>query len=754
MKKFFAAVMAIMIFTIILPQQPLSAALVSSASTAFSLPQLPEPSPNERVVMVFSTKETPDQAELQQVVKHFPSIKIRYVFQEVFSGFSVEGKRSDLQKLEKQFPQVQYSTEASTYKADMEGSVPFIGADKMRGYFDPKGERLSGKGVKVGIIDTGIDYNHPDLNRNYKGGQDFVDGDKNPMESRNKNGPSTLHGTHVAGIIGANGVMKGVAPEAELYAYRALGPGGHGTSDQVLAAIDQAVKDHVDILNLSLGTDVNAPDLPITEALNKAVSKGVVAVTSSGNSGPNLWTVGTPGTASDAISVGASTPPMKIPFLHIKKGRVEKDMKLLPMFGGVPWGLTKTYPITYGGIGNKEDLKRVSGKIVLIQRGTITFAQKVKNAEEKGAVAVIVYNNEKGDFLGSVGKESKIPAAAMSRQDGEWLKKMIKKKSILGPTIYKEEEDRLADFSSRGPVTINWGIKPDVTAPGVKIRSTVPGGYLSLQGTSMAAPHVAGACAILKQAHPDWTPAEIKAAFMNTAKVMVNDKGQPYHTYEQGAGRIQLEAAINTGTLVMPGALSIGRLPDKLFIEKEKVLTIRNVSKQTKHYRFIPPPASAGMEFELPMPFSIEPNGEKKVTIRAERIDAFSKKKDLIDGAIFLSDGEETIRIPYLYVVNEPKYPRVMGFAVDNGKKANTIHYEVYLPGGAEEFGIALYDPESMKYLGLLDWQKKIGPGLKEKEVIFPKNIRFEQIVAVAFARTKGREDYQELTLKMVKKGS
>ncbi|RLQ93513.1 S8 family serine peptidase [Falsibacillus albus] len=741
MKKFLAGALA---FMLLLPTAAASSKTINPA-----LPQLPSPSPHEKVVMLFSTKTKPNRSALEKMIEPFSSIKIRYVFHEVFTGFSIEGERSEVAKLEEKYPNVQYTAEANMYKTNMEESVPFIGADRVRKFFDRKGARLTGKGIKVGIIDTGIDYHHPDLARNYKGGQDFVDGDRNPMESRNKRGMTTLHGTHVAGIIAANGVMKGVAPEAELYAYRALGPGGQGTTDQVLAGIEQAVKDHIDVLNLSLGTDVNAPDLPITTALNKAVERGVIAVTSSGNSGPNLWTVGTPGTASEAISVGASTPPMKVPYLHNRLWK--KDIKLVPMYGGVPWNLISPLQMVKGGLGEKKDLKRVSGKIVLIKRGDIPFTMKVKNAQAAGAKAVIIYNNTGGEFLGRVSDEVRIPAAAITRKDGEQLMKSLRRRRVLASTKYRIEKDRLADFSSRGPVTINWGIKPDITAPGVEIRSTVPNGYLSLQGTSMAAPHVAGACAILKQAHPDWTPEEIKAAFMNTAKEMKDDKGQPYHAYEQGAGRIQLDKAVKTETLVMPGALSIGRLPSARFEEKEKTMLIKNVGKEAKNYTFSIPEPQKGVHFELPDPFTLQPGEEQKVTIHAERLMTYPKKADLIDGSIQLSDGKQIIHIPYLYVVNEPRYPRVMGFAIARATSGSMLHYEIYLPGGAEEFGIALYDPATMKYLGLLDWRKKVGVGFIEKQVPIPAkmNVDLNQVFAVAFARTKGREDYQELLLNL-----
>ena len=227
-----------------------------------------------------------------------------------------------------QEPFVQHISEVSVYRVDLDESVPFIGGDQARRFYDSKKQRITGKGVKVGVIDTGIDYTHRDLKQAYKGGKDLVDGDEDPMETKGTADYATFHGTHVAGIIAANGKLKGVAPEAEIYAYRALGPGGSGDTEQVLSAIDAAIEDGVDVLNLSLGNNVNGPDLPISLALNKAVDLGIVAVTSNGNSGPDVWTVGSPGTAEKAISVGASTPPMKVPYLVYGLGTEKREVNL------------------------------------------------------------------------------------------------------------------------------------------------------------------------------------------------------------------------------------------------------------------------------------------------------------------------------------------------------------------------------------------------------------------------------------------
>src|SRR5690606_19571915 len=169
---------------------------------------------------------------------------------------------------------------------------------------------------------------------------------------------------------------------------RALGPGGMGTSEQVIAAIDRAIEDKVDVINLSLGNTINGPDWPTSLALDKAAEKGIIAVTSSGNSGPNVWTVGSPGTSSKAISVGASTPPLNVPFITI--GLSDRMLPLQMLQQSVPWGINKQYELVDASIGEVSQFPtNTANKIVLMERGKITFTEKALNAQNKGAVAVI-----------------------------------------------------------------------------------------------------------------------------------------------------------------------------------------------------------------------------------------------------------------------------------------------------------------------------------------------------------------------------
>lgn len=711
------------------------------------LPPLPKLSESKKVTVVVTMDKVFQRKKIEKLLEKYPSLQLRNVYSVALNGFSVHGKMNEIEQLKKE-DEIQAVTEVSVYQAVLDKSVPYIGGGRVRGFFDKENHRITGKGVKVGIIDTGIDYTHPDLQRAYKGGKDLVDGDEDPMETKNQGDLDTLHGTHVAGIIAANGKMKGVAPEAEIYAYRALGPGGAGDTDQVLMAIESAMKDKVDVLNLSLGNNVNGPDLPISLALNKAVESGIVAVTSNGNSGPAVWTVGSPGTAEKAISVGASTPPLRVPYMIYGLGSKKHQSHLTAFQGSKKWNLTFSEDVIYGGLGNEKALKHVRDKIVLMERGTLTFQQKVSNAEKAGAKGVIVYNNTSGTFTGSLEKEMNIPAASINRRDGLQLKQIMEQgQSKTVQFVYKNEQDKLADFSSRGPVTVSWGIKPDVLAPGVEIESTIPKGYMSLDGTSMSAPHVAGACALILQRHPEWTPDQVKSALMSTSKPLRKSANQLYHTYEQGAGRIQVDEALKADTLLSPSSLSFGMYTKKEGIEEHhETIVIENIGTEMRKYSFMVPLKETGLTWELPKSLTLNPKEKKRVKVGLQ-VNPAKLKKGVFDGYLIIMEGTKRISLPYLYVKEEPDYPRIMGFDFGQGDQKGTYRYEMYLPRGAEEFGIALYEEDSLKFAGYLDWSRSAPSGLVKKDVL-KKNLPPKGVYkAIIFARKGGREDRIEKTL-------
>ncbi|MDQ0297823.1 minor extracellular serine protease Vpr [Salibacterium salarium] len=675
-----------------------------------------------------------------------PTISFLDTYEKAFRGLAVEVKKTEVEQLST-IKGVKRADQSVSYKAEINDSVPFIGAESIRGNLDQRGFRLSGKGVKVGIIDTGIDYHHPDLARNFKGGYDFVDRDDDPLEGKDNRGTKTMHGTHVAGIIAANGSVRGVAPEAELYMYRALGPGGQGSTEQILAAVEKAINDDMDVLNLSLGSPINGPDWPTSEALDKAAENGVVAVTSSGNSGPSMWSVGSPGTSDKAISVGASIPPLHMPKLTLFH-TPELSIDLQPIQGTSPWEFKRDLQLVDGGLGLEEDVESVRGKAVLIERGGIPLVRKIVNARKAGADAVIIYNNVAGSFSAKTNDVQPLPAITISRDHGEQLRQALeeqqeKEKPTVLRTILQEETDHMAFFSSRGPVTRSWKIKPDIVAPGVDIDSTVPEGYMALNGTSMAAPHIAGAAALVKQAHPNWKPDQIKAVLMNTAVSLTDETGSEYPPFAQGAGRVDVKKALTAETIVQPGTLSFGVWPlgEKETVHKQTVV-VENHSNRERSYSFqTDMEPFLGVRWHMPKSVTLKP-GEKKETTIQVQVDPSVVDYNRLHGNVIVKGGKEDINIPYLLFINEPEYPRIGAFDLQPNGRESGFRYEVYMPGGAEEFEIALYDPDTFAFLGILDQHKNVKSGLfehylKQEDISVPEGL----YRAVVYAKTGDKEE-------------
>ncbi|MFZ4452990.1 S8 family serine peptidase [Salibacterium aidingense] len=711
----------------------------------------------EEAALIVAVEENASLAEVRQnMEKEIPGLTVKTTYEKGFRGFAVEipgnqtGGLNKIEGIERTDPAVAYETEIND-------SVPFIGAEAVRGALEERGARLTGKGIKVGIIDTGIDYNHPDLHNNYKGGYDFVDQDRDPVEGKSSNGEEpTVHGTHVAGIIAANGSVRGVAPEADLYMYRALGPGGQGSTEQILAAVEKAIEDEVDVLNLSLGSPINGPDWPTSKALDKAAEAGIVAVTSSGNSGPSMWSVGSPGTSNKAISVGASIPPLRMPKLTLFE-QPELSIDLQPVQGTAPWEFKRDLPLVDGGLGLKEDLQNVRGKAVLIERGGIPLVRKIVNARKSGADAVIIYNNVAGGFLAKTNEVQPLPAITIAKEEGEKLKEAVQANNedyapVLR-TILEEETDHMAFFSSRGPVTQSWAIKPDIVAPGVDIDSTVPQGYLSLNGTSMAAPHIAGAAALLKQAHPEWEPEQVKAALMNTAVTLTDEEGSAYPPFVQGAGRVDLARAVKADTLIQPGTLSFGVWSlGKTETAHEQKILVENHSNQTRTYSFqVDREPFLGVRWQLPASVTIPPGETKEVTIQVD-IDAGAVDYDHLHGTVQVRGGREPVEVPYLLFINEPGYPRIGAFELQPSSGSG-FQYEAYMPGGAEEFQIALYDPDTFAYEGILDQEENVESGLfkkklKKEDIDVPEGL----YRAVVYAKSGNKEETLETFVQLERK--
>ncbi len=573
----------------------------------------------------------------EEKAKKVKKSKISKEYTYVFNGFAVEIAANEVEQL-LELPGVKAIYQNNVVHADpldpvsieMDRSAPHIGSGIL---WD---QNVTGKGIKVGVLDTGIDYTHPDLAKAYKGGYDFVDNDKDPYETTpgdwekapsgtpqvNERGSTywTAHGTHVAGTIAGRGAseggVKGVAPDAWIYAYRVLGPYGSGSNAGVIAGIEQAVKDGMDVINLSLGSSSNNQYSADTVALNNAMLAGVVVAVSAGNSGPNFGTLTDPGTSEMAITVGNSTPPTQVPVLKTDglPTITGAMMAFSPELGDLNG---QTLEVVYVGLGEPADFigKDVTGKIALMQRGNISFRDKSVNAQDAGAAVAIIFNNAAGNFSGTLGELGDyIPTFSLSQADGLTMEnKLDAQGSLFAELGYRLEQDFMDDSSSRGPALPGYDIKPDIAAPGTGIRSTVPAygkedrnadystAYEAFTGTSMAAPHIAGAAALMLEKYRESSidPFEVKALLMNTAYKMTDPDGYRYLHMDQGAGRVDLASAINTSAIALvqestdavrdsnvtayeTGSLSFGYVQNGASVTR--TIKIKDIAKKDSQY--------------------------------------------------------------------------------------------------------------------------------------------------------------------------
>ncbi|HDP97319.1 MAG TPA: hypothetical protein ENN25_06490 [Euryarchaeota archaeon] len=450
-----------------------------------------------------------------------------------FKGASATLTVEDIEMVRSQFDSVEIYPDL-TVKATLSDSVVQVGADQIWLRTDSTGRTVTGKDVVVAVIDTGVDYTHPDLGGGFgsgfkvAGGYDFYYDDSDPMDD---NG----HGTHVAGIIAADGGTQGVAPDATILAYKTLGPDGSGSMSDVVLAIEAAMdpnddgdtSDHADVISMSLGGSGSLGD-PVCLAVEQAVNIGIVVVVAAGNEGPTLGSVASPGIAESAITVGA--------------------------------------------------------------------------VDDSGA---------------------------------------------------------LAGFSSRG-TNPDLRIKPEISAPGVSIASTVPysgtvfsssSGYLSMSGTSMATPHVSGAAALLLQMHQDWTPEQVKSALV-TGSASINES-----VWCAGAGELWVPGSADMQYFVSSPVVSYGIVDGH-----EDQITVSNsgssysLSLQSTDYYGLSADGQketsvwTNLSTVSPSTLSIPIGGSSSTSLYVSA-PPLSAPEGYYDGTIELSYGSTTIRVSFGYAV-------------------------------------------------------------------------------------------------------
>ena len=462
---------------------------------------------------------------------------------------------------------------------------------------------------------------------------DYGDKDKdgNPGEKGS-------HGTHVAstaaGNTGVNDAVMGVAPQAQIINMNVFKSTGGASYADILAALEDCILLGVDVANLSLGSDCGYIDYDSEDAFTKSLldvfertgESGVSLAVAAGNaynaaygdafggkalaSNPDYGLVSEPSTYGESLSVAAvSNGMVKGPYVTvggknlayqdsatISDDENAKPFRSLSARGSIEYVVVPNY-------GAEEDYAGLdlTGKIALVQRGgSMYYEQKERAAANAGAIGMLVYNNVPGMLYMSI-TDWKIPCAFISQAAGEYMKQQqTKTLSVAAADALVESPTYgMADFSSWGATT-ELTLKPELTAPGAGIYAAVPGGYESMDGTSMASPHVAGGMAIVQQAlkarDASMSGADRKhmtdTLLMSTAHVIYDNDGVPYSPRKQGAGLMSINDAVNTR-----GYLSVaGMERPKLELKDDPAMkgvytmtfTVHNTGSDTLYYDVTP----------------------------------------------------------------------------------------------------------------------------------------------------------------------
>ncbi len=648
------------------------------------------------------------------------------------NGFRVTATREQAAALSR-LPGVRRVLALRLHEMTLAGSVPWVGAPAAW----PQGD---GKGVRIAVIDTGIDYTH----RNFGGSGDTLDFILNdPAEIEPGTFPTAKvvagfdfagpvydardpdsvpdpdpdpidrhgHGTHVAGIAAGFGVGDhlgtGMAPGATLLALKVFSDEG-GSTDLVTDAIDMAldpdgdgaIDDRVDVINMSLGSAFGDPGDPSAIAAQQAVDVGVIVVASAGNRAEVPYVTGSPAVAPGVISVAASWPGNRIHpalavtgqpavegFHEAREGLGPVSLAMQPASGPV---VNASGPADDGDgnplAGITDNLachpidKTGPGTIVLVGRGNCSFEAKYANVQASGAAAIVVYNDGSTpartgpQTMTGIDEDIAIPGMMISHPSGIALRDILMLgtplQAAMSPSITVPadpvDDDTLAWFTSRGPGHGGSTFKPDLSAPGYGIVSSNAGTGVDarvLNGTSMAAPHVAGAAALLRQRYPLLEPAAIKG-LLASSTVDANRNGpgsdSPYPLTLQGTGVLRLDRAIAQPAYASPAGVSFGRL--EVFSPTARTVRTRltNFSGERRLYAVTHRPNRQmdGVSVSCPDDLAIEAGTSVSVAVQLSADPAAlphergAQSQSEVDGWCIFDNGADSVRVGYVAVID------------------------------------------------------------------------------------------------------
>lgn len=627
----------------------------------------------------------------------------------------------------------------------------------------PDGTMATGAGIKIAIIDSGLDFSHPAfidptlaaLEGYPRAESEFLDftnrkvlAVRSYVHLQNSGAPETSspddltpvdfmgHGTTTAMIAAGRrintpaGLIQGIAPKAYLGVYKVSGTPGvspRPSSQAVIAAMDDAVSDDMDVLNLSVGRVAMHPwdtfgdgcseaahiacDLVALAAQSAVADFGRVVVAAAGNDGqtggqdhPARNTVSSPGSAPGVISVAATSNSRRF------EQRVRAAGASFPALSGTgpsPGPRLTAPAVLAEQFGDGQGCAPYSpgalaDRVVVVEFGGCWAVDKVEAADAAGAAGVIVFHSDAtGDLLQMGGLEdTDIPAYFISAEDGASLASSIGTASPEQPLAVTLDAARVtrridwtqvAPFSSRGP-TPGLNLKPDIAAPGAAVFAIggrtpgmTRGGYKQVQGTSFSAAVVSGAAALVWQLHPDWTAREVASALINTASTAVRESDEIARVGSVGSGLLSFESALDPIATVVPPTIGFGRFTAETLPVSHDV-AITNRTSQAQQYRVQvvrrDADATAGVNVNGSAETAFQLQPDQQMTLRVA-LEGAMPAEGSYEGHLRVSrqGSDAELRVPYLYVVgdNEPEDAFAIGTAVYRG--VADVHTHLWVLG-------------------------------------------------------------------------
>jgi minor extracellular serine protease Vpr len=664
-----------------------------------------------------------------QLVRAIPRARIGRRFEVVLDALTVSLPLTKLPALAR-LSFVRKIYPSATYHLLTDTSPGVIGADELHALTGARGD-----GVKIGIVDDGVDNTNPFLAPDGlayppgfpRGGRRWTS--PKVIVARAFPGPNSgrrgrlavdrqnsFHATHVAGIAAGDAGtcspggrdhpptcgLSGVAPRAYIGNYRVFNVptplGQIANTPEIAAAFESAVRDGMDVINFSGGGAETEPaNDAMIDVVHNVVLAGVVPVISAGNDRDEfgMGTVGSPGTAPDAVTVAAtSNTHVFSPVLTVRAPGAPASVTGIPVAsaGGARFPGTLSFTpndlVDVGALGvdrrlcgpdndpnneNKTPLPAgsLAGVIALASRGHCTFTSKAIRAARAGAVGLVLVDNRPGE-ANAIPLQLALPAGMIADLDGAHLRAYLATTGGRAPVtisniIARDETGRsgvITSFSAGGPTAFEHLLKPDLSAPGGQIlSSTLPEftdgpPFAVFDGTSMSAPHVSGAAALLVQLHPSWTAPQVKSALMSTAAAAWSDtaRTQEAPVTLGGAGLVDLPRAAEPRVFTQPASLSFENLDVNQGSDSRALLVrVSDAGRGagTWEVQLEAQAATAGASLDLPPALTLAPGGEGELVAVARASSAASAGEDY--GFILLRRGAETRKIPYEFYVGRPQ---------------------------------------------------------------------------------------------------